>query len=326
MLEFEKAPYLELENYKAPKGINCIFIPMPDGKKVRLAFWKISDTKKKCRGTVLLQQGHNEFIEKYYETIQEFIDRNFNVVAFDWRGQGMSERMIEDIHKQYIEDFKIHDKDLQFIIEEIVFKFFEPPVIAIGHSMGGCIVLSSLKYSGKKFEKIILSAPMLGFKNEKFLMPLIDVCNLIFSKERYMLWSKPNMGKEVKFENNDLTNDLKRYTRTLELVRKRKDIRLWGVTIAFSIAVKRRLIELRKKGWAENIDSKILFINSLNDKVVSSKHIIEMSKRLPNSKLINFNSCQHEIFMERDIYRNEMWRKIDYFLELSLDNHSLASR
>ena len=77
MLEFEKAPYLELENYKAPKGINSIFIPMPDCKKVRLAFWKISGIEKKCRGTILLQQGHNEFIEKYYETIQEFINRNF---------------------------------------------------------------------------------------------------------------------------------------------------------------------------------------------------------------------------------------------------------
>ena len=27
--------------------------------------------------------------------IQELIDRKFNVVCFDWRGQGMSDRMIE---------------------------------------------------------------------------------------------------------------------------------------------------------------------------------------------------------------------------------------
>ena len=40
MQKFKKAPCLELENYKAPKGANFIFIPMPDNKKIRLAYWK----------------------------------------------------------------------------------------------------------------------------------------------------------------------------------------------------------------------------------------------------------------------------------------------
>ena len=33
MLDYQKAPYLELNEYKAPKGIQCIFFPMPDKKK-----------------------------------------------------------------------------------------------------------------------------------------------------------------------------------------------------------------------------------------------------------------------------------------------------
>ena len=40
MQKFKEAPYLELENYKAPEGANFIFIPMPDDKKIRLAYWK----------------------------------------------------------------------------------------------------------------------------------------------------------------------------------------------------------------------------------------------------------------------------------------------
>ncbi len=326
MLEFQKAPFLELENYKAPKGIKCFFVPMPDGKKIRLAYWKISGIEKKCRGTILLQQGHNEFIEKYYETIQEFIDRNFNVIAYDWRGQGMSEKMIEDNHKQYIEDFKIHDEDLQFLIDKIINKLFEPPIIAIGHSMGGCIMLSSLKKNGNKFDKVILSAPMLGFKNELILFPLINICELILPREFFMFGSRPNMGREVPFDKNDLSTDKKRYMRTLMLVRKNKDIRLWGITVAFAIAVKRRLLELRENGWAESINNQILFINSINDRVVSSKHITEMSKRLKNAQIINFEACEHELFMEKDIHREKMWNKIDKFLNLPLDHDSLTSR
>ena len=87
MIDYQEAPYLELDNYKAPKGIKCIFIPMDDNKKIRLAYWQNSSMQSKIRGTILLQQGHNEFIEKYFETIQELLNRNFNVVCFDWRGQ-----------------------------------------------------------------------------------------------------------------------------------------------------------------------------------------------------------------------------------------------
>ena len=149
MIEYQKAPYLELDHYKAPQGIKAIFIPMKDGKKIRLAYWK--DVKKNNKGTILLQQGHNEFIEKYFETIQDLIDRNYNVVSFDWRGQGMSDHMISDLHKQYIENFDIHDQDLTYIINSFIKKNFPGPLIGLGHSMGGCLMLSSLKQHQNDF-------------------------------------------------------------------------------------------------------------------------------------------------------------------------------
>src|SRR6056300_936587 len=108
--KYKKAPYLELDNYKAPEGINSYFITMDDGIKIRVCHWL--NNSKENKGTILLQQGHNEFIEKYYETIQELIDRNYSVISFDWRGQGMSDRIIENINKQFIPDFKIHCMDL----------------------------------------------------------------------------------------------------------------------------------------------------------------------------------------------------------------------
>ena len=109
--KLQKAPYLELKDYKAPKGINSYFLPMDDGINIRVCFWVNKNNNPK--GTILLQQGHNEFIEKYYETIEEFIERDFSVIAFDWRGQGMSDHQINDVHKAYINDFDRHDQDLK---------------------------------------------------------------------------------------------------------------------------------------------------------------------------------------------------------------------
>ena len=134
-----------------------------------------------------------------------------------------------------------------------------------------------------------------------------------FAKDIFMPGSKPNMGEETPFAENDLTTDQYRYTRTQKLVRKNKNLRLWGVTNAWAKAVKAIFNEIRKKDWAETIDTEILFINSLDDRVVSSNHILEMSKKLKNAEIINFNNCEHEIFMEQDKFQKNIMEEIDSF-------------
>ncbi len=267
--KYQKAPYLELDDYKAPDGIESYFVNMNDGIKIRVCHWL--QRKEKSAGTIFLQQGHNEFIEKYFETIQEFINRGYSVICFDWRGQGMSERLIDDINKSFITDFKRHDKDLQKILEEIIDPFFPKPLIGIGHSMGGCLMLSAFHNHPKKFAYGVLSAPMLGFKNERFLKTASSIMNFFKKDTDYLIGSKPNMGNEVPFEENDLTSDPIRYKRTQMLVREKPSVRLWGVTNGFAKAVNKRFKIIRKKNWAEQINIKILIINSLSDRVVYPK-------------------------------------------------------
>lgn len=311
-LKYKKAPYLELDEYKAPKGVKSYYVPMDDGINLRVCHW--ANEVEKSKGTILLQQGHNEFIEKYFETIQEFLDRNYCVIAFDWRGQGMSDRQINNIHKSYIKDFDRHDKDLRNILNTIIKNNFPNPLIGIGHSMGGCLMLSALHDHPEIFSKGILSAPMLGFKNEGFLKLASSIMNFFKKDTDYLLGSKPNMGKETPFNENELTSDKDRYNRIISLVRKHPDIRLWGVTNAFAKAVNKRFKKIRSKGWAESIELEVLIINNLNDRVVDSNKIKEMHSRLRNSQSIEFNKTEHEIFMEKNEHRETLWKKIDTFL------------
>ena len=311
MIQLDKTPYLELDNYKAPKNIHAFYLAMNDNKKIRVFFWKLKEN----RGTILLQQGHNEFIEKYYETIQNFIDRGFNVVCFDWRGQGLSDRMTKNEHKQYIESFNIHDDDLTFIIDNLIKKELPGPLIGVGHSMGGCLMLSSLKNNEKKFDGMILSAPMLGFKFNILINIIVFFSNLFLSDDDYLFGSKPNLGKETPFNENELTNDKFRYERTLRLVRKNPKVRLWGITNLWAKAVKTRLRLLKNAKWIEKIELKILIINSVEDKVVSPQFVQNYGKRIKNSILINFKNCGHEIFMETDNKRKLLWNEIDKYID-----------
>ena len=314
MLNYIKAPYLELKNYHAPIGIQSYYMPMKDGINIRLCFWINDSEGKSSRGTILLQQGYNEFIEKYFEVIDEFLKRGFSVISFDWRGQGMSEKTLDNKNKAFIQDFSLHDSDLENIMKDIIEPFFPKPYIGVGHSMGGCLMLSAMYKHPDFFDKAILSAPMLGFKNEILLMPIITILSLFSKNDSYLLISKPNMGKETPFEDNDVTTDKFRYERTQRLVRKAPNLRLWGVTISWARAVKNRLKSMRAKNWAEKIKTKVLIINNLNDQVVDPDKINIMSKRLSESSIIEFNSTKHEIFMEKDIYRHELWKEIDNYL------------
>ena len=309
---FQKAPYLELDDYKAPKGINSYFVKMDDGIRLRVCHW-ICELEK-IKGTILLQQGHNEFIEKYYETIQEFLDRGYSVVSFDWRGQGMSDHQLKDIHKAFITSFKRHDRDMRCILQKIVISNFPKPLIGIGHSMGGCIMLSALYEHPDKFSKGILSAPIKKLKNERFLRTASSLMNIFKKDTDYILGSKPNMGKEIPFEENDLTTDKDRYKRILQLVRKKPDIRLWGVTNGFAKAVNKQFKVIRQKSWVESIKPKVLIINNTQDRVVSAQKTNEIHKRLPNSEMITFDTTEHEIFMEKDIHRKRLWNSIDQFI------------
>ena len=60
--------------------------------------------------------------------------------------------MIDDPHKQYIEDFSFHNQDLNYILNNLVYNNFNGPFIGIGHSMGGCIILNALKENNQLFD------------------------------------------------------------------------------------------------------------------------------------------------------------------------------
>src|SRR5581483_4572267 len=98
-------------------------------------------------GLCLILGGQTEFIEKYYEVIDEFRARGYGVVTFDWRGQGGSDRLLPDRRKAHIEDFRAYDQDLDTAIREVVqpmarARSVQP--IAVAHSMGGNVLLRRL--------------------------------------------------------------------------------------------------------------------------------------------------------------------------------------
>ena len=80
-----------LPGNEVPGGLNVGEIKTSDGVKLRYA---VSDGPPGRRGTVCIFPGRADFIERFFETINDLHARGFAVSILDWRGQGGSQRML----------------------------------------------------------------------------------------------------------------------------------------------------------------------------------------------------------------------------------------
>ena len=91
---------------------------------------------KLTRGSIIFSPVRTEFVDKYLETAADFIERGFNVLIVDPRGQGLSDRLLDDKIKSHIEDFWDYVDDLVYAVKELSPSLPQPHVL-MGHSMGG---------------------------------------------------------------------------------------------------------------------------------------------------------------------------------------------
>src|SRR4051812_426347 len=142
------------------------------------------------RGVCVLLNGQTEFIEKYFEVIDELRGRGFAVATMDWRGQGGSTRMTEDSRKSFVGDFSEYDEDLDTLMNWIVAPMLsagEKPV-ALAHSMGGHNLLRLMARRPSSLRAAVLCAPMIAisFRGQKEL--------LVRSVTQYQLWRGRQAG------------------------------------------------------------------------------------------------------------------------------------
>lgn len=197
-----------------PPGGTVAPVTMADGWPVRSLFWP---GRAEGPGSILLVTGRADFAEKYAETLHDLVDAGWGVATFDWRGQGLSGRVDADPMKgaapgggfdQWLGD-----------LDAMVGWFHDvlpPPWFAIGHSMGGHLLLRHLAGENCEFERAVLLAPMLGVSARPLGARLARVlaranAALGFSA-RYVAGGGPHLPREAGSPRQFLlTSDAERY-------------------------------------------------------------------------------------------------------------------
>jgi len=275
-------------------------------------------------GICLLLNGQTEFIEKYFEVIDELRGRGFSVATFDWRGQGGSDRLLPDRRKAHVEDFAAYDQDLDTVIRDLANPMAAQarvPMIAMAHSMGGNILLRRLHDVQNEFGAAILCAPLLGINPRGAPWWLVERLALHLNRKAPspdFVWGMADRDPlKLSFTEQLVTSDPERYARTQALLAANPELRLNGPTWGWLAAALHAIALTRSPGYAEAIQTPALFLGAGHDRICDTDAMAAFAARLPHAQCLKIAGAEHEILMERDVFRAQFWSAFDAFLKKS---------
>lgn len=287
-----------------------------DGLQLRYGYWR-SD----CgdgRGTVVVLGGRSEFLEKYLETIHDLLHRGFDAVSMDWRGQGLSERLIEESSRGYIETYDDYVMDLDHLVGKIAAENCRRPIIVMAHSMGANIVWQLLHRSPRLFDKAVMLAPMVDIQTH----PVPKAFARWWSQSFVRLGMgtavipsfKRNDSFRLPFEKNWLTHDPVRFHRTQDMLEKNSQLSVAAVTFGWLSATFDAIDQLREPGFFDNIMIPQLIVVAGQDRVVCNIAVRDAANKIPSCRVMTVEGAHHEILQEQDALRDRFWQAFDQFL------------
>ena len=265
------------------------------------------------RGSIIFSPGRTEFIEKYLETASDFIERGFNILILDPRGQGLSDRLLEDKMKSYVDDFQDYADDLAFVAEEFS-SLLPKPHIVMGHSMGGTIALQAVLSGAMNPSAVVCSAPMLGlFDLDTPIMKwAIRGLAALGLKTKNLPFQSQRNGLPVPFNINKLTSDKDRYRHWAAYFQTSPRLRVGQPTFGWIVQSLKSMAWVNRNAGELNIPCLIVAAGA--DPIVDPASNENFAfKARATFKVVP--GALHELFLERDIYRDQFFETFEKFLD-----------
>ena len=285
----------------------------PDGWPHRRMDWDRPDDVTP-RGSLLFAGGRGDFIEKYLEAFAHWHDQGWNVTAFDWRSQGGSRGDIERGHLQSLDPLV---GDLDALLSEWT-KEGPGPHVAIGHSMGGHILVRVLAERRPPLDAAVLVAPMIAINTGP--MPRLGAVWLAsamsaFGWARHPAWQQPPAPPPAgSLRQSILTGSPERYEDELHWWEKEPGFSLGPPSWGWLEAAYRSSALLTPAALGA-VGIPVLLLGAERDRLVSSAAIRRAAALIPGAELEMFAGSGHEILRERDEVRLAAHARIDAFLD-----------
>ncbi|KGJ91131.1 alpha/beta fold hydrolase [Colwellia psychrerythraea] len=267
--------------------------------------------------TIVIVPGRCEAYLKYQELIFDLYQQGYNIFIIDHRGQGLSERLLTNLNKGYVNKFQHYVDDFQYFIENIVGHSSTTKPYILAHSMGGAIATRFMQDCPNAVKAAVLSSPMFGFNSgllpkslaEALVAAKLAVNSIISNTPWYFFGQKDYYP--VNFTNNKLTHCPLRYQHFVNVYKQNKSIQLGGVTshwLAQGIAAQKEIF-----AKIPQLRTPILLLQAGSDIVVCQQAQVDFCQKLhtiqpqscPSGVPIVFEGAYHELFFEVDEQRDE---------------------
>ena len=285
----------------------------PDGMKLRRMHWPVK-ARAKRRGSLFFINGRSDFIEKYLEVYADFRTSGWDVTTFDWRGQGGSrgpgEERLDASFDPFVEDLAALLADWR--------QATPGPHVAMGHSMGGHLLLRTIIDRKPALDAAILTAPMLNVNSAPIPLGLApDIADTMYwlGLGKLPMWKvPPAMRAPGGQRNRNLTHSRERYEDELFWWDVRPEFNTGAPSFGWMRAAFRSRDATFTPAKLGQVALPILIIGAEKDRLVSAAAIREAAALLPHAELEMMPDAAHEILRDSDEIRARAYARIDAFL------------
>jgi lysophospholipase len=304
----EPAPFFG-DVASAPPGAQPLWLTAADGVRLRAVAWRGGS-----RGTVAVFPGRTEYCEKYGKVVGELVARGYAVLVIDWRGQGLSDRHPVTPQIGHVDDFRHYQRDVAALLALEAPLGLPRPLLMLAHSMGGCIGLRTL-LERADFDAAILSAPMwhlqMAAATRELTSKVTRLANIVGLGGRLTPGASPQPSVLSPFAGNPLTSDAGMFEWISDQISRHPMLGLGGPSMQWTYAA---LEEMARLYVAPLPSLPVLAFLGSDERVVSASVIRSQVSKMPQGELVICDGARHEILMECEAVRTELWRRIDSFL------------
>jgi lysophospholipase len=301
-----------LEN-RLPPGAEVFELKTADG--IALRGMKAGSGE---RGTILLLNGRTDYLERYFETMRDLIDRGFCVASFDWRGQGGSQRLLKDRQRGHITNFKYYDEDLNTAMQQLVRAHCPGPYYALAHSTGGHVLLRNI-LTQTMFSKAVITAPLMELNYGPWPRWMAHVLSYVMVRAGLSWMFIPGMSREPLMSGeflsaNSLTSEPKRWERDAGTLRRHPELSVGGATYGWLNATMNSINSLKGADFPNGPKCPVLMVLAGRERIVDNTVAQRFARLVPGVSLVYIQDSLHEILMEREVIRQEFLAGLDNYL------------
>lgn len=277
------------------------FFETHDGHRLRYAVFRSSAPV--AKGTVVLLQGRNEYIEKYFETIRDLTAKGLWVATFDLRGQGGSTRLLKKPQYGHVRRFVDYEHDLDTFLEKIVLPDTRLPFFILAHSTGALIALSAAPYLSTRVERMVLTAPFIGLSGQSASEGTIRTLAATACSLGLGSFPLKRRFEEPQFRDNPLTSDEKRFSRNVAVATAHPELVLGPPSARWLHESFTTIDRVTSPSHLFSITIPTVVIAPTRDDIVPYIAQERMSRYFRAAQFVPINGARHEVLQERDVYR-----------------------